>query len=155
MEPRFGHDFSKSRVHTDEAASKSANAVNAQAYTVGRNIVFGQGQFRPDTTAGRMLLAHELTHSIQQCSFASTISPHQPITIEPPGTSLEQTAERHSSRLSAGTGAIAPVPQLVLQRRLSAPMTRRNQRSNRLVRKRLILDTTSERFPYFHTQQSR
>lgn len=116
MEPRFGHDFTKIRVHTDETASKSANAVNALAYTVGRNIVFGQGQFRPETTAGRMLLAHELTHSIQQHSFASTISPHQPITIEPPGTSLEQAAERHSSRLSAETGAIAPVPQLGLQR---------------------------------------
>jgi hypothetical protein len=116
MEPRFGHDFSKIRVHTDATASESAEAVGALAYTVGRNIVFGKGQFCPQTAAGRMLLSHELTHSIQQRSFASTISPHQPIAIESPGTSLEQAAEKHGSLLPGRTGAIAPVPRLVLQR---------------------------------------
>jgi hypothetical protein len=66
MEPRFGHDFSHVRVHADTKAAKSAHAVNAMAYTVGRNLVFGAGQYRPGTNAGRQLLAHELTHVAQQ-----------------------------------------------------------------------------------------
>jgi Domain of unknown function (DUF4157) len=66
MEPRFGHDFSSVRVHTDEKAAESAQAVNALAYTVGRDIVFGTGQYVPRTNEGQRLLAHELTHVMQQ-----------------------------------------------------------------------------------------
>jgi hypothetical protein len=66
FEPRFGRDFSHVRVHTDGDAAASAKAVNARAYTVGRDIVFSAGQYRPNTYAGRLLLAHELTHVIQQ-----------------------------------------------------------------------------------------
>src|SRR5437870_11070325 len=66
FEPRFGHDFSQVRVHTDAKAAESARAVNALAYTVGRNVVFGAGQFAPQTSIGKSLLAHELTHTIQQ-----------------------------------------------------------------------------------------
>lgn len=63
MEPRFGQDFSHVRVHTDAQAAESANAVNAHAYTVGRDIVFGPGQY---SATSRGLLAHELTHVMQQ-----------------------------------------------------------------------------------------
>jgi hypothetical protein len=66
MEGRFGHDFSGVRVHTDSGAAKSAEAVYAKAYTAGKNIVFGQGRYAPDTGAGRHLLAHELSHVVQQ-----------------------------------------------------------------------------------------
>ena len=66
FEPRFGHDFSRVRVHADGAAGQSARAVNALAYTVGRDIVFGSGQYAPRTHEGQRLLAHELTHVIQQ-----------------------------------------------------------------------------------------
>jgi len=66
MESRFGHDFSQVRVHTDSYAARSARAIDARAYTVGRNIVFGAGQFLPGTQMGRQLLAHELTHVVQQ-----------------------------------------------------------------------------------------
>jgi hypothetical protein len=66
MEPRFGRDFSQVQVHTDGQAAKSARAVNAMAYTVGRDIVFGEGQYRPDNLQGQKLLAHELAHTIQQ-----------------------------------------------------------------------------------------
>lgn len=66
MEPRFGHDFSQVRVHTDERAVESAEAVNALAYTVGQDVVFGQGQYAPETSEGKKLLAHELTHVVQQ-----------------------------------------------------------------------------------------
>lgn len=70
MEQRFGQDFSQVRVHQDGAAAQSARDVGALAYTVGRNIVFGAGLFAPATTAGRRLLAHELTHTIQQVATA-------------------------------------------------------------------------------------
>jgi hypothetical protein len=66
MEPRFGHDFSRVRVHSGAAAEQSSREVNAQAYTVGRDIVFGAGAFAPGTHEGRRLMAHELTHVVQQ-----------------------------------------------------------------------------------------
>jgi hypothetical protein len=68
MEPRFGHDFSQVRVHTDTKAAESAQAVNALAYTVGREMVFGAGQYAPGTDAGRRLIAHEMAHVVQQSS---------------------------------------------------------------------------------------
>jgi hypothetical protein len=66
LEQRFGHDFSQVRVHTDAAAAQSAREVNARAYTVGHDIVFGAGRFTPATREGQRLLAHELTHVAQQ-----------------------------------------------------------------------------------------
>lgn len=66
MEARFGHDFRQVRVHTDSKAGESAQAVNAHAYTVGNHIVFAAGKYTPTTAAGRHLLAHELTHVLQQ-----------------------------------------------------------------------------------------
>ena len=66
FEPRFGHDFTQVRIHKGAGASGSARLINAKAYTVGQHIVFGEGQYAPETSAGRKLLAHELTHTIQQ-----------------------------------------------------------------------------------------
>jgi uncharacterized protein DUF4157 len=66
METRFGHDFAPIRVHHDRKASGSARAIDARAYTVGEHVVFGEGQHRPGTTEGQRLLAHELTHVVQQ-----------------------------------------------------------------------------------------
>ena len=66
MEPRFGHDFGNVRVHFDARAAASARSVNALAYTVGHDIVFSDGAFAPDDPSGRSLLAHELTHVVQQ-----------------------------------------------------------------------------------------
>lgn len=63
FEPRLGRDLSQVRIHTDKQA---AQAVNARAFTVGNDIVFGVGQYAPGTTAGRQMLAHELTHVVQQ-----------------------------------------------------------------------------------------
>jgi hypothetical protein len=73
MEPRIGHDFSRVRVHTGELASRSAREVGALAYTVGNDVVFGEGGYSPGTGAGRNLLAHELVHVVQQGE--SRISP--------------------------------------------------------------------------------
>jgi len=66
FEPRFGHDFSRVRVHADAEAAKSASAVDALAYTVGEHIVFKAGRYDPLSMEGRRLLAHELTHVLQQ-----------------------------------------------------------------------------------------
>jgi hypothetical protein len=72
MEPRFGHDFSRIRIHADSKAAAAADAVDALAYTAGRNLVFGAGQYAPGTPQGARLLAHELTHSVQQGTGAPT-----------------------------------------------------------------------------------
>ena len=66
MERRFGHDFSRVRVHIGSEADRSTRDLSAHAYTLGRDIVFGQGRFAPETMTGRHLLAHELTHVVQQ-----------------------------------------------------------------------------------------
>ncbi len=98
MEPRLGHDFSKVRVHTDAQAAESASAVNALAYTVGRNIAFAAGQYAPGTPAGRRLLAHELTHVVQQSNrgdLAATASV----------TSAESEAAEASQRVALGHAA--------------------------------------------------
>jgi hypothetical protein len=71
MEQRFDHDFSQVQVHTGGTAEQSAREVNARAYTVGNNIVFGTGQFVPESHEGRRLIAHELTHVVQQRSGIS------------------------------------------------------------------------------------
>jgi hypothetical protein len=74
MEQRFGYDFSRVRVHFGGAAEQSAREVNANAYTVGQDIVFGAGRFAPQTHEGRRLIAHELTHVVQQSG-----APHNPV----------------------------------------------------------------------------
>jgi hypothetical protein len=66
MEQRFGHDFSRVRTHSGPAAEQSVQDVNAYAYTMGHDIVFGAGRFTPGTQVGRRLIAHELTHVVQQ-----------------------------------------------------------------------------------------
>lgn len=66
MEPRFGQDFSRVRVHADEMAAESARTVQAKAYTVGHNVVFGAGAYEPGTHEGQKLLGHELAHVVQQ-----------------------------------------------------------------------------------------
>lgn len=71
MGQRFGHDFSHVRVHCDEAAERSAREINARAYTVGQDIAFGADQFAPGTHEGRRLIAHELTHVVQQSGASS------------------------------------------------------------------------------------
>ena len=88
MEQRFGYDFSRVRIHTSGQAARSAVAVQARAYTVGSDVVFAQGQYRPSTTAGRRLLAHELTHVVQQGSHGGMLqrseSPTKDWTVPPP-----------------------------------------------------------------------
>jgi hypothetical protein len=77
MESRFGHDFSRVRVHADDPAAAAAQSVNARAFTKGVHIVFARGQYAPRSPAGQWLLAHELTHVVQQGHAATPGSPTQ------------------------------------------------------------------------------
>ncbi len=73
FEPRFGYDFSNVKVHTDSVAAKSAQSINALAYTSGNNIVFNNQQYSPNTDSGKKLLGHELTHVVQQQKINSGV----------------------------------------------------------------------------------
>lgn len=100
MESSFGRDFGQVRVHRDAAAASSASAVNARAYTLGRDIVFGEGQYQPRTPAGRELIAHELTHVVQQDGRSPELSPA--LEFGRPGDAHELEAERVASQVAAG-----------------------------------------------------
>lgn len=106
MEPRFGHDFGRVRVHADAHAAKSAGAVNALAYTVGHDVVFGAGQYEPGMTAGRRLLAHELTHVVQQGPGAPATPALQ--AIGAPASPAEREAEQAATQVTqGGRGAVS------------------------------------------------
>lgn len=91
MESRFGHDFSRVRVHLDSRASESARAVNALAYTVGRDIVIDSPYYAPGTNAGQALMAHELAHTIQQ-NF-DTHGPIETLGMTEPNDAAEKEAD--------------------------------------------------------------
>jgi len=92
FEPRFGHDFSRVRVHADVRAAQSAVAINARAYALGSQVVFGPGEYSPSTDRGRRSLAHELAHVVQQ-STSSRASPSN-LRIGPACDAAEQEADR-------------------------------------------------------------
>ncbi|WP_114782556.1 eCIS core domain-containing protein [Botryobacter ruber] len=83
MESRFGQDFSQVKIHTDELAAKSAASINALAYTSGNHVVFNQGQYAPGTDSGKKLLAHELTHVVQQNGSSERIARQEDEASEP------------------------------------------------------------------------
>lgn len=107
FEPRFGHDFSRVRVHVDAQASESARAVNALAYTIGEHIVFGARSYAPDSTHGQRLLAHELTHVVQQSGAANAAEsaaagdPHRALEIGPTNDAFEHEADQMAAGLAS------------------------------------------------------
>lgn len=102
MEQRLGHDFSDVRVHTDADAHASAQAVNAHAYTTGNSIVFQRGQYDPDSGAGQKLLAHELTHVVQQRSGPVDGTPTgQGVKVSDPSDRFEREAAANAERVMA------------------------------------------------------
>ncbi|HET8631526.1 MAG TPA: DUF4157 domain-containing protein [Thermomicrobiales bacterium] len=116
MEPRFGHDFSGVRVHTDARAAESARAVGALAYTVGRDLVFGAGQYVPGSRSGQRLLAHELTHVVQQRASGGSGELHIDLDRH---SALEREAAGAADRVAAGERAgVVGVARGRLQRQL-------------------------------------
>ena len=120
METRFGHNFSNVRIHTGTLAANSARDINARAYTSGNNIVFSNGQFSPYNESSRRLLAHELTHVIQQTDSSITNIMRQEDTSRYTGCSIDQMSSIESALRTASlrcqlavfqlSGAVAPVP---------------------------------------------
>jgi hypothetical protein len=106
MESRLGHDFGDVRVHTDAKASASAASVGANAYTVGRDVVFGTNQWSPNTDAGRRTLAHELTHVVQQAAGPVDGTPAPGgIRLSDPSDRFERQADTMADEvMSGGTG---------------------------------------------------
>jgi hypothetical protein len=121
FEPRFGHDFSQARVHTNDRAAESARAVNALAYTVGRDVVFGAGQFAPHSREGRKLIAHELTHVLQQQQRHVAADNLQ---IAPAHDALEDEGESMAIGLVANAAHIqGALASPALQRQPATPTT--------------------------------
>lgn len=105
MEPRFGADFSGVRVHTDAAAAQQARKLDAVAFTTGSDIYFGKGKFQPDSAAGKELIAHELTHTIQQGAVRQT--PKAPaIAGAGAAAAVPAVRERPAARVHRGGGIL-------------------------------------------------
>lgn len=103
MESAFGHDFGAVRVHSDSKASESAKAVQAQAYTVGNDVVFQEGKYAPDSPSGKRTLAHELAHVVQQRSGPVDGTPTDGgISVSDPSDRYEQAAEHAADRVVSG-----------------------------------------------------
>jgi GH24 family phage-related lysozyme (muramidase) len=115
MEQRFGHDFSHVRVHSGSAAEQSARDVNAHAYTVGNNIVFGAGRLAPGSPDGRRLIAHELTHVVQQTGLDGSRIGHRDQKLDRSPIS-PQSAYR-AFRLPAHRAQMKSVDGIVIQKK--------------------------------------
>lgn len=114
MEPRFGADFGTVRVHADAEADRSARSVDALAFTVGRDIVFRAGRYDPDTEPGRRLLAHELTHVVQQGAVRPGVFRAALGQLDARDSS-ERLAERAATLADPQPG-LTPAPRGMLQR---------------------------------------
>lgn len=111
FESRMGQEFGDVRVHTDSAAAESAVALSARAYTLGRDIVFGDGEYSPGTRSGDQLLAHELAHVVQQRHRSNGVIQRQFITPLAPGGGFGGLMERDRQRENAAIAAPpAPTP---------------------------------------------
>jgi Domain of unknown function (DUF4157) len=130
MEPRFGHDFSRVRVHTDRIAADSVQAVDAIAYTVGDHLAFGAGRYAPNTSSGQRILAHELAHTLQQrrtppnaAEVAEVGSPVDAFEVEAESAaSAVMSGAERATVTRSGDGAL---------RRLTAAEFRKNLGSNK------------------------
>lgn len=138
FEPRFGYDFRQTRIHTDAVAAESAARVRAKAFTVGRHIVFGAAQFAPQTGEGKRLLAHELTHVVQQ-SRGSRLSRTPDLRIQrqpsnctpavtgvnPPRDPQQEVADAHDTALNWAQTASREI-QTIQQGGTVRPFVRRS-----------------------------
>lgn len=112
MSAQFGHDFSQVRVHTDTQAAQSAEALRADAYTVGEDIVFGERRYAPESRDGERLLAHELTHVVQRGRAGGA-----PEGVSRPGDAAEREADQAADRALTGEPvSVSAAPTAALSR---------------------------------------
>ena len=112
FEPRFGYDFSQVRVYTDTPSAESARALNARAFTAGRNVVFAAGQYAPETNIGQRLLAHELTHVVQQSSAVTSLADKSILPVDP---QYEDEEDNANNEITGGKSVYALSPVRVLE----------------------------------------
>ncbi|HEU4561278.1 MAG TPA: DUF4157 domain-containing protein [Longimicrobium sp.] len=119
LEPRFRHSFADVRVHTDGQAARSARAVGAHAYTVGRDVVFAAGRYAPGTEDGQRLIAHELAHVAQQRGASRSIQPR--LEIGAADDPAEREAEAAASAVAEGAAISVPAGSGAVLRRQTPP----------------------------------
>ncbi len=127
FEPRFGQSLGHVRIHTDAMAADSAASVGARAYTVGRHIVFGEGQWQPRSEDGQRVLAHELGHVFQQRGAEPPIGP---IRVGPSGDRYEQAADRIAADMVGGgleSASIGPAVQRLEALATDGPVVQRGE----------------------------
>jgi hypothetical protein len=100
LEPSFGHDFAKIRIHSDDPAARASETLGAAAFAAGSHLFFAPGRFRPESKGGRRLLLHELAHSVQQGGQSPFTG--EALAVTTPGGALEREAEAATSDVSAG-----------------------------------------------------
>lgn len=110
MESRFGHDFSQVRIHADGKSADMARAINARAYATGNDIVFGRDQYAPEKPEGRRLLAHELTHVVQQRGRHTRLGAagSESAMIKPPGIVVARAPQPQTHAAPAPPASVAP-----------------------------------------------
>src|SRR3954453_4049624 len=121
MAERFGWDFSQVRVHTDAHAATSAAAVGAHAYTVGRDVVFAQAAYAPGTHEGRRLLAHELSHVIEQSRSPGAPRAIAPTELDDPRSHSEMQADATADAAVTDRPTGGQLPQAVFAKPFGSP----------------------------------
>src|SRR5258706_1080938 len=118
FESRFGHDFSRVRVHHDAGAAQLARTLHAQAFTRGEHVFFAAGRYVPQSDSGRRLLAHELTHAVQQAG-------HRPLAVGPSPSAI--AADRNTSSVPArGRSGSSAIPVVRMRVETGSHLARRD-----------------------------
>jgi hypothetical protein len=128
MEGRFGHDFGDVRIHNDAAAHHSAKSVNAQAFTVGSDIVFQSGNYDPGSAAGKHMLAHELTHVVQQRTGpVDGTDAGGGVKVSDPSDRFEREAVANADRVMSTPAPTVAAPAGIQRMASDAPMVQREE----------------------------
>jgi hypothetical protein len=149
MEGAFGRDLGTVRTHTDAEAGRASDALGARAFTVGQDIYFARGEYQPGTAGGDRLLAHELTHTIQQ-DDAHPPGPQTKLTVSQPGDPDEREAEAVADRVTQGGDAqianISTRPAMLQRRPVADGGTSRPSPADRPAPDASVVDLKSDRF---------
>jgi TolA-binding protein len=129
LEPQFGHDFANVRVHADSQADQMAKSLNANAFVTGQDVFFREGMFKPDSSDGKQLLAHELTHTVQQSRGTTTSTD---LAVSKPNDQLEQAAQTQANAImNARGGQVAPgTVSNLIQREIHDPSAETSRTSS-------------------------
>lgn len=148
MEPRFGQDFGMVRVHTDARAALAASAVAARAFTTGRDIVFGAGEYAPQTERGRRLLSHELSHVMQQSAAAP--QPHvAPYVLQRQHDPTKAATPARGTGLDTNPARGATDRMEMLAKQVAAANNRPRTKKEKLLALRQQLEAYAAYYEYF------